>query len=55
MGDGIPMQIMVLHMSSIKTKDLVQTKPSIVLYQTLSHKVLVVQRVKGFVSKLIKL
>ena len=38
-------------MSSVKTMDLVQTKPSTELYQTLSHELLVVQRVKGLASE----
>ena len=46
-----PMPIIVLRMSSVKTTDLVQTKPSAVLYQTLSHKLLAVQRIYGLASE----
>ena len=42
---------MVLHISSVRTMDLVQTKPGTALYQTLSHEVFVVQRVKGLASE----
>ena len=50
-GERTPTQIMALRMSSIKTTDLVQTKPSAELYQTLTHEMLVVQRVRGLPSK----
>ena len=42
---------MVLYMSSVKTTNLVQIKPNIELYQILSYKLLVVQRVKGLASE----
>ena len=45
------MQITILLMSSIKAMDLVQTNPSTVLYETLSHKLLSVQRVKALASE----
>ena len=42
---------MVMPVSSVKIMDLAQTKPSTEWYQTLSHKLLIVQRVKGLTSK----
>ena len=42
---------MVPRMISVKTMDLVRTKPSTVLYQTLYYELLAVQRVKGLASE----
>ena len=51
-GERTPTQIMVFHMPSVKTMNLVQIKQILVLYQTLSHKLHVVQGMEGLANEI---